>query len=328
MAFLDNSGDIILDAILTSTGRKRMAQGRFRITKYALGDDEINYSLYNKNHVSGGAYYDLEILQTPIKEATDAGINYGLTSHTRTDLLYMPEIKVNKLLNESSLVTGNVHVLSANQETTEKLKAVFGKTNYILEAGSSTSTKVIVEMGIDSPDIAQTKENQRSYLGATNLIDKSMYVFADSRFINTVLGPPKTATFTNTTDGKVKVNFGSLRQSSATSVAFGVKNYSAYIVSTVPNNITQNDTVDVSTYTAVRGPKSAASAINLTIPVELMATSTGVSDIKYALYGTQGEILYGGSNKYDYIDTMVYLEGSTTSARVQIPVRIIRYAGT
>ena len=203
-----------------------------------------------------------------------------------------------------------------------------GETSYILEAGSSTSTKIIVEIGIDSPDIAQTKENQRSYLGATNLLDKSMYVFADNRFINTVLGPPKTATFTNTTDGKVKVNFGSLRQSSATSVAFGVKNYSAYIVSTVPNNITQSDTVDVSAYTAVRGPKSAASAINLTIPVELMATSTGVSDIKYALYGTQGEILYGGSNKYDYIDTMVYLEGSTTSARVQIPVRIIRYAGT
>mgnify|MGYP003646065726 FL=1 len=328
MAFLDNSGDIILDAILTSTGRKRMAQGKFRITKYALGDDEINYSLYNKNHPSGGAYYDLEILQTPVKEATDAGINYGLTSHTRTDLLYMPEIKVNKLLNESSLVTGNVHVLSTNQETTEKLKAVFGKTSYILEAGSSTSTKLIVEMGIDSPDLAQTKENQRSYLGATNLIDKSLYVYADSRFINNVLGPPKTATFTNTTDGKVKVNFGSLKPSSGTSVGFGIKNYSAYVVATVPNNITENSAVDVSAYTAVRGPKSAASAINLAVPVELMATSTGVSDIKYALYGTQGEALYGGSNLYDYIDTTVYLEGTTTSARAQVSIRIIRYAGT
>ena len=65
MAFLDNSGDIILDAVLTDLGRQRMAEGNFTITKYAFGDDEINYGLYNKNHPSGSAYYDLEILQIP-----------------------------------------------------------------------------------------------------------------------------------------------------------------------------------------------------------------------------------------------------------------------
>ena len=48
MAFLDNSGDIILDAVLTDSGRRRMAQGNFSITQFALGDDEIDYSLYNK----------------------------------------------------------------------------------------------------------------------------------------------------------------------------------------------------------------------------------------------------------------------------------------
>ena len=36
MAFLDNSGDIILDAVLTDAGRKRMAEGRFKITKFAF----------------------------------------------------------------------------------------------------------------------------------------------------------------------------------------------------------------------------------------------------------------------------------------------------
>ena len=61
MAFLDNSGDIILDAVLTDVGRKRMAKGNFRITKFAIGDDEIDYGLYNKDHPSGSAYYDLEI---------------------------------------------------------------------------------------------------------------------------------------------------------------------------------------------------------------------------------------------------------------------------
>ena len=42
MAFLDNSGDIILDAVLTDTGRFRMARGDFRISKFALGDDEAH----------------------------------------------------------------------------------------------------------------------------------------------------------------------------------------------------------------------------------------------------------------------------------------------
>ena len=42
MAFLDNSGDIILDAVLTDTGRFRLAKGdgSFKIVKFALGDDE------------------------------------------------------------------------------------------------------------------------------------------------------------------------------------------------------------------------------------------------------------------------------------------------
>ena len=78
MAFLDNSGDIILDAVLTETGRRHMANGNFKITKFALGDDEIDYGLYNKNHPSGSAYYDLSILQTPIMEAFTQ-INAGIT---------------------------------------------------------------------------------------------------------------------------------------------------------------------------------------------------------------------------------------------------------
>ena len=52
MAFLDNSGDIILDAVLTDTGRARLAKGdgSFRIAKFALGDDEVDYSLYRNNN--------------------------------------------------------------------------------------------------------------------------------------------------------------------------------------------------------------------------------------------------------------------------------------
>ena len=100
MAFLDNSGDIILDAVLTDEGRRRLAEGKgtFRITKFALGDDEIDYGLYNKNHPSGSAYFDLEILQTPIFEAftnNGSSMKSKIITINNPNLLYLPVIKLN-----------------------------------------------------------------------------------------------------------------------------------------------------------------------------------------------------------------------------------------
>ena len=108
MAFLDNSGDIILDAVLTDTGRLRLAQGdgSFKISKFALGDDEINYALYNKSHASGSAYYDLEVLQTPVLEAftnNTSNLKTKLISISRTNILYMPTLKLNKNNVESTM---------------------------------------------------------------------------------------------------------------------------------------------------------------------------------------------------------------------------------
>ena len=99
MAFLDNSGDIILDAVLTDTGRYRLAKGdgSFKITKFALGDDEINYGSYDKDSLSGSAYYDLQILQTPILEAftnNTSTMKSKLVSISRTNLLYLPVMRL------------------------------------------------------------------------------------------------------------------------------------------------------------------------------------------------------------------------------------------
>jgi len=108
MGFLDNSGDIILDAVLTDTGRLRLAQGdgSFKISKFALGDDEINYALYDKDHADGSAYYDLEILQTPILEAftnNTSNLKTKLVSISRTNILYMPTMKLNHITNNGIL---------------------------------------------------------------------------------------------------------------------------------------------------------------------------------------------------------------------------------
>lgn len=70
MAYLDNT-EITVDAILTKKGREKLASGEgLNITKFALGDDEIDYTLYEPAHPKGSAYYDAAIKAVPITEAS------------------------------------------------------------------------------------------------------------------------------------------------------------------------------------------------------------------------------------------------------------------
>jgi hypothetical protein len=70
MGYLNNT-IVTVDAILTTTGRQLLAQndGTFRITQFALADDEIDYTLYNPNNPSGSAYYGQAIENMPLLEA-------------------------------------------------------------------------------------------------------------------------------------------------------------------------------------------------------------------------------------------------------------------
>jgi hypothetical protein len=70
MGFLNNSV-VTIDAILTKKGRELLAKGdgSFKITQFALGDDEIDYTLYNPTHPSGSAYYGQAIENMPLLEA-------------------------------------------------------------------------------------------------------------------------------------------------------------------------------------------------------------------------------------------------------------------
>ena len=70
MAYLDNS-TITVDAILTKKGREKLASGQgLNITQFALGDDEVDYTLYEPAHPKGSAYYDSAIRAIPITEAS------------------------------------------------------------------------------------------------------------------------------------------------------------------------------------------------------------------------------------------------------------------
>jgi len=70
MGYLNNSV-VTVDAILTRKGRELLARndGSFRITQFALADDEIDYTLYNPTHPSGSAYYGQALENMPLLEA-------------------------------------------------------------------------------------------------------------------------------------------------------------------------------------------------------------------------------------------------------------------
>jgi|TARA_R110000803_G_scaffold177248_2_gene239651 hypothetical protein len=70
MGYLNNS-IITVDAILTKKGRELLARGdgSFKITQFALSDDEIDYTLYNPAHPSGSALYGEALENMPLLEA-------------------------------------------------------------------------------------------------------------------------------------------------------------------------------------------------------------------------------------------------------------------
>ena len=100
MGFLDNTS-ISVDAILTKVGRRRLSQGTFNITRFALSDEEIDYKLYDVTHPNGSDSYGAVIENMNLIEAsavrnsfmsylvadslTGAKINIGTTLWTNVD---------------------------------------------------------------------------------------------------------------------------------------------------------------------------------------------------------------------------------------------------
>lgn len=185
MGFLDNSGDIILDAVLTDTGRKRIAQGdgSFEITKFAFGDDEIDYSKFEENHPSGSSHQDLDILKTPVMEPVSdnqTALKSKLLSIPRTDILYLPVIKPDQSQGHSKWDTGDAsgsYIVTVDDDTTEHFDpssdpVIFGDTKNNIQQANTFR----VDQGID-----KSKENLPQ-----DLVETQYMIKIDSRLGNIV----------------------------------------------------------------------------------------------------------------------------------------------
>ncbi|MHA2405043.1 MAG: hypothetical protein ACXADH_18770 [Candidatus Kariarchaeaceae archaeon] len=321
MAFLDNSGDIILDAVLTDLGRKRMAEGNFRITQFALGDDEIDYSLYDATHPSGSAYYDLEILQTPVFEAftqTNANINYGLLS-LRDDLLYIPSLVHNQTVSTAGKkLYNNVLLLAANEDTGTALAEATGiiADRQILRANRSSTQYVLFETGINNNgNPLGTNSEKTTYITNQRLNDNDFSARVDSRFIGGLYGINSNSKFEYELDDAIDIRITNsvINPNAAGDIILPSIDNAVYDIERDGTNAAPLN------YSAINGPRARAFAFNISLADGLSSKSLTDTPAKYSLFGKTGQTLYGiSSTTFDFIDTVVYLNGNSTGANTQL----------
>jgi hypothetical protein len=315
MAFLDNSGDIILDAVLTDTGRMRLARGdgSFKITKYAFGDDEINYATYNGNHTSGSAYYDLEVLQTPVLEAftnNAATMNSKLITISNNNLLYLPVLMLNSKDGKArptangNAIGAGTHVVLVDKESVKKVQADASLSpNGTLDAGmidgfnrSPDGKHLRIDQGLNTDEIS-------AEFGIDPELKETQYIVElDNRFgklFSMVTKEDTTPSFID--DDQVASYYLSGQQ---------------YVTDSVQGTLGEGNAAD-SENEMVEGPRGTRLKLGVYASVDLR-TST-------FLFSQMGSELTTGGNTYYYIDTTLRVAGATTGYKVDIPVRFVKY---
>ncbi len=296
MAFLDNSGDIILDAVLTDTGRRRLARGdgSFRITKFALGDDEINYRLFDANHSSGSAYYDLQVLQTPVLEAftdPEAGMHHRMMSLSRNDVLYLPILELFERADLGSVTDSTTGAFLVAVDT-DTQNAVGTNSGIIWgqDVSSVSSTTVIVDQGTDT-----NNSPARTFPLSSDLIETQYQIEIDNRF----------GSLYNQVGRRGQVSFVNEAQMASYYVSLGAN--PQYVT-----NIASTDAADSS----INGPRGTRLSFRIGASLELNSSNT--------LFTRFGGTSTVSTTSVRHIDSIVRVTGVTTGYSIDIPVRFIK----
>ena len=300
MAFLDNSGDIILDAVLTDTGRLRLAKGdgSFNITKFALGDDEINYELYDKNHASGSAYYDIEILQSPVLEAftnNTSMLKSKLLSISRTNLLYLPIIKNNTSAGiEANATLNNIVSISCDEATDTTLGGLVSE-GFIdgsqLSNNATDKKRVIFDQGIESNALGA---GDKVALDAD--LTETQYIIEIDNRLGFLAGP---------------------NGAQASPSFIDDDNIASYFLSTTTNTEYFED---------LAGTTNSAGTLNGPVGFRLkflIGPSQNLASSTY-LFTQLGSTSTIDSTSFNHIDTTIRVTGATTGYRVDLPIRFLK----
>ena len=325
MAFLDNSGDIILDAVLTDTGRFRLAKGdgSFKIVKFALSDEEINYGSYNKNHPSGSAYYDLEVLQTPILEAftnNTSTMQTKLISIPRTNLLYLPVMMLSGPSTGGAFTSGStnwnnnfvvcVDLETAGNDTTTGIldgdtadaDNIRGFLNGYQPGPTTTGGWIQIDQGLDTTEIPST------YTIDADLNETQYIVEMDNRF----------GTIVSAEAGAMAANVSFIDDDNIASYYLSITTDSNFISNIVPGT----------SESQISGPRGTSLKFMIQASTDL-ATSTylfeQLGSTGYNVTVTQGDNAGAYTNfSCYYIDSIIKVTGATTGYTINIPVRYIK----
>jgi hypothetical protein len=139
MGFLDNSTTTV-DAILTTRGRELLSSGEgLNITKFALSDEEVDYTLFDVTHPNGTDSYGSVIENMNLLEAIP---NRRTFNSFLVDIpLTGAGIIVSNLTN-SNIAGGAVVPLSPTSEGDDNFVFTISNTNVIRFQGSALSRSV------------------------------------------------------------------------------------------------------------------------------------------------------------------------------------------
>lgn len=324
MAFLDNLGDTIVDGTLTTVGRRRLAQagGCLQIVKFAFGDDEINYELYDNNLTT--AYESLTLLQTPIMEAfsnSKASIKYKLFRTMRQDLFYLPVLKINNGAGSARFGSGvSAKWIVLVDDTTVNAALPSQTQTSGLDAGilngfspAQCPNKIMLDQGIDNIAEITCPEELRE----TQYIIK-----VDERFAKL---------WTPTGEGGAAQTQGvnSAGQGAATTSFVDADNIATYVLTTRNTNYVSTDAAFLMNQGSQSQPtgKAIAGGFGSRLSFKLVTLMGLRTDYLWNVLGTTGtETIQGGltSGEYKYIDSAIDIFGNTTGVSITLPIRYVK----
>jgi hypothetical protein len=188
VGYLNNTA-VTVDAILTAKGRELLARGdgSFRITQFALSDDEIDYTLYNPNQPSGSAFYGEAIENMPLLEAfpdENQIMKYKLVTLPR-GTARMPVLDIGY----SSITIKQGAGLAITPQTLNYLSqtALFEASGYTFTISDVRLFNSFNGVGINTPDVIAS--NQTTTIGTSvskTVIGTTLNLSATT--INTLFG--------------------------------------------------------------------------------------------------------------------------------------------
>jgi len=295
MAFLDNSGDIIIDAVLTDTGRYRLAKadGKFSVAKFALGDDEIDYGLYDS---AATGSKDIQILQTPVLEAftnNASSMKSKLISIPRNNILYLATIAENNDVDQTRNTDTNSYIVSADQTTAGNTTAGGSFMNGVVAKSGKT---IRLDQGIDSAAINPSYDIDEDRLETEYIIEM------DNRL------------------GSLVSTAGDLIQRSY----LDDDNIASYRVSLSnnPELVSRNESREVTgDNQVIQGPRGTTLTFGIRASIELNSSTHLFTTI-----GTEGADMTsaGVTGTVKYIDSNIRIQGATTGVTIDLPVRYIK----